>query len=158
MICFNIHTVHYNVFSTWNKLMILVISLEGTAIWKPGLKEWNVFLNELLVYKECCNTSNFTVCKFKHLFRSQNFSRGINLFKVTANTITSRKTWKPMQESFYDDEQSILGSAFLEPIATPRHTCKADILKGCSLGLTQINWTYFGSHLASGLYIYILMW
>ena len=32
----------------------------------------NVFLNGLRVYKEGCDTSNFTVCKFKQLFESQN--------------------------------------------------------------------------------------
>ena len=61
------HTVHNNVFSTWNKLMILASSLEGAAIWKPAFKKWNVFLNIFGAYKLCCGTSNFTLCKFKQL-------------------------------------------------------------------------------------------
>ena len=52
--------------------MILASSLEGAAIWKPGLKEQNIFLNRLGVYKVCCDTSNFSVWKFKQLLRSQN--------------------------------------------------------------------------------------
>ena len=43
-----------------------------------------------------------------------------------------------MEESFYPEGQSSLESATLEPIVTPRHISKADILKGCSLGLSQL--------------------
>ena len=42
-----------------------------------------------------------------------------------------------MQESFYPEEESSLGSASVEPIVIPRHTSKADILKGCFFGLSQ---------------------
>ena len=58
-----------------------------------------------------------------------------------------------MQEFFYPEEQSSLGSESLEPKATPRHTSP----KGCSLGLDQLTYksyqTYFGSPLAYGVYI-----
>ena len=43
-----------------------------------------------------------------------------------------------MQETFYPEEQSSLGSTFLESIAISRHISIADILKACSLGLTQL--------------------
>ena len=58
--------------------MIPASSLEGTAIWKPGLKEWNVFLNRLGVCKVCCDTSNFIVYKFKQLLGSQNLLQGLS--------------------------------------------------------------------------------
>ena len=41
---------------------ILPCSIEVAAIWKPGFKEWSIFLSRLGVYKVCCGTSNFTVC------------------------------------------------------------------------------------------------
>ena len=44
-----------------------------------------------------------------------------------------------MQESFYPEEERSLGSASLEPIVTPRQISKVDILKGSSLGLTQLS-------------------
>ena len=47
-----------------------------------------------------------------------------------------------------------MGSASLELIVKPRHISKADILKGCSLDLSQLTCkpyqTYFDSHLAYG--------
>ena len=82
--------------------------------WKPGLKEGNIFLNGLQVYKEYCETRNSTVCKFKQLLRYQDYLEKV-LFKVawdvkqstgTGNTIRSRKTCKPIQKSFYPEEQS----------------------------------------------------
>ena len=47
-----------------------------------------------------------------------------------------------MQESFYPIEQSSVGSASLEPIVTPRHISKADILKRM---LFRFNPTYSAS-------------
>ena len=43
-----------------------------------------------------------------------------------------------MQEFFYPEEQSSLGSASLELKVTPRHIIKASILNGYSLGLTKL--------------------
>ena len=43
-----------------------------------------------------------------------------------------------MQESFYPEDNSSLGSASLEHITTPKHISKAHILKGYFLGLTQL--------------------
>ena len=56
-------------------VLVLASSLEGAAIWKPGLKKLNVFLNGLLICRECCDTSKFTVCKFRQLLGSQNLLR-----------------------------------------------------------------------------------
>ena len=55
--------------------MILASSLEVAAIWKPGLNEWNTFLNRLRAYKECYDTSNLTVCK-------QQMAWAVSLFKL----------------------------------------------------------------------------
>ena len=41
-----------------------------------------------------------------------------------------------MQEFFSPEEQNSLGSAFLELKVIPKHISKADILNGCSLGLS----------------------
>ena len=43
-----------------------------------------------------------------------------------------------MQELCYPEEQSSLESAFLELMVTRWHISKADILKGCSLALSQL--------------------
>ena len=43
-----------------------------------------------------------------------------------------------MQGFCYPEEQSSLGSAFLELMVTRRRISKADILKGCSLALSQL--------------------
>ena len=43
-----------------------------------------------------------------------------------------------MQELFYPEEQSSLGSASIEAIITPWHISKADIIEGYILGLTQL--------------------
>ena len=42
------------------------------------------------------------------------------------------------EESFDQKEQSSSGSVFVEPIVRPRHISHADILKGCSLRLSQL--------------------
>ena len=132
------HTVHNNVFSTWNKLIILESSLESAAC---EFKYCKLIKN--LVTPIC---SNFTICKFKQLFGSPNFlwerflqiSTSCQSFYSTANTITSRKIWKPMQEFFYSKEQSSLRSASLVSIVTSRHISKANILKECSLRFKPI--------------------
>ena len=66
-------------------------------------------------------------------------------------------TWRSIQEFFYHEGQSSFGSAYMELMAMPRHISKLDNLKECSLGLSQLTCkcyqTYFGSHLAYGLYI-----
>ena len=67
------HTVHNNVFSTWNKLMILASSLEGAAIWKWGLKEWNVFIMRLRVY------INYVVTPVVSLFANSNNCLGVRI-------------------------------------------------------------------------------
>ena len=120
-------TVHNNVFFTWNKLMILASSLEVAAIWKPGLNEWNTFLNRLRVYKECCDTSNLTVCK-------QQMARAVNLFKLLATPSQTRKPENLCRNPFILNSNS-LESASLKPIVTPRHISKVDIPKECSFAL-----------------------
>ena len=108
--------------------MILASSFEVAAIQKPGLKEWNVFRNRLWDYKVCCDTSSLSVCKFKQLLGSQNLlwerslqtSMSCQSFYSTTSTITSRKTWKAMQEFLYLEEQSSLGSASVELMVTSR--------------------------------------
>ena len=63
-----------------------------------GLKDGNVFLNGLQAYKRCCDTSNFTVYKFKQLLGSQ-YLLWKGLLKYSTANITSKKTWKSMQKS-----------------------------------------------------------
>ena len=55
-----------------------------------------------------------------------------------------------MQELFYPEGQSSVGSASQELIVTPWSISKADILKECSLGFNlscKSYQSYFGSHL-----------
>ena len=69
--------------------MILMSSLEGVAIWNPGLKEWNVFLNGLRVYEECCetnislfvNSNNYLVVRISSEKCFCKLARATNLFK-----------------------------------------------------------------------------
>ena len=66
------------------------VSLKVLQFENPDSRKRNVFLNGLQVYKECCDTNNFIVCKLKHLFGSQNLL--ISCQSSTAKTITSRKS------------------------------------------------------------------
>ena len=85
------------------KVLILASSLEGAAIWKPGLKKWNVFLNGLLICRECCDTSKFTVCKFRQLLGSQNLLRERSL-QASASCQSFKVPLTPLQKGAKEKE------------------------------------------------------
>ena len=65
-------------------------------------------------------------------------ARAAIFFLSTTKPSLAGKAENLYRNFFYSEEQTSLGSASLELIVTPRHIFKADILKGCSLGLNQV--------------------
>ena len=90
--------------------MILASSLEGAA---KLLVSWNLLCG---------------LCRL---------AQAANLFKVLPTPSQGGKPENLCRNSFISKNSS-LGSASLELIVTPRHISKADVLKECSLGLSQL--------------------
>ena len=101
-----------------------------------------------------CLQIQTTPWESKFALRSLRASMSCQSFSSTINTITRKKTWKLIRKYFTAKSRVDIGSASLELIVKPRHISKADILKGCSLDLSQLTCkpyqTYFDSHLAYG--------